>query len=82
MLETGFSLLTIPPNSLTFSPQGLVEELRRLLEKYLDKVLDFKKKNCQELVPAAELNLVASLCRLFDSLGTEENGVSVLMLLA
>jgi len=53
-----------------------VEELRRLLEKYLDKVLQFKKLNCTELVPAAEMNVVASLTRLFDSLATEENGVS------
>ena len=55
--------------------QALVEELRRLLDKYLDKILSFKNKNCSELVPAAELNVVASLARLFDALGTVENGV-------
>ncbi|KAH3750449.1 hypothetical protein DPMN_184972 [Dreissena polymorpha] len=57
--------------------QALVEELRRLIDKYFDKILEFKKRNCFELVPAAELNIVASLCRLFDSLATEENGVGV-----
>jgi hypothetical protein len=46
-----------------------------MLDKYLDKILTFKNKNCSELVPAAELNMVASLARLFDSLGTVENGV-------
>ncbi|XP_052234681.1 dynein axonemal heavy chain 2-like isoform X14 [Dreissena polymorpha] len=55
--------------------KALVEELRRLIDKYFDKILEFKKRNCFELVPAAELNIVASLCRLFDSLATEENGV-------
>ncbi|XP_052771287.1 dynein axonemal heavy chain 2-like isoform X2 [Mya arenaria] len=55
--------------------KAVVEELRRLLDKYLDKLLDFKRLNCTELVPAAELNVVASLTRLFDALGTVENGV-------
>ncbi|KAL4220766.1 Dynein heavy chain 2 [Mactra antiquata] len=57
------------------SSKALVEELRRMLDKYLDKILEFKNKNCEELVPAAELNIVASLTRLFDALATEENGV-------
>ncbi|XP_053403793.1 dynein axonemal heavy chain 2-like isoform X2 [Mercenaria mercenaria] len=55
--------------------KNLVEELRRLLDKYLDKILDFKKSNCSELVATSELNVVASLARLFDALGTVENGV-------
>ena len=57
--------------------KGLVEELRRLFDKYMLKMLDFINTNCKQLVPIAELNGVASLCRLFDALGTTENGVSV-----
>nr|XP_022345562.1 dynein heavy chain 2, axonemal-like isoform X2 [Crassostrea virginica] len=53
----------------------LVEELRRLFDKYLVKILDFKQQNCKELIPIAQLNGVSSLCKLFDSLGTVENGV-------
>ncbi|KAL5004476.1 hypothetical protein ScPMuIL_017932 [Solemya velum] len=53
----------------------LVEELKRLFEKYLVKLLDFKKHNCNELIPIAEMNGVTSLCKLFDSLATVENGV-------
>ena len=56
--------------------QGLVEELRRLFDKFLLKMLDFIRINCKQLIPIAELNGVASLCRLFDCLGTAENGVS------
>ncbi|KAK7102408.1 hypothetical protein V1264_020630 [Littorina saxatilis] len=55
--------------------KGLVEELRRLFDKYMVKILDFIKTNCKQLIPIAELNGVASLCRLFDVLGTIDNGV-------
>ncbi|XP_036369342.1 dynein heavy chain 2, axonemal-like [Octopus sinensis] len=53
----------------------LVEEIRRLIGKYLVKMLTFKKDNCKELVPTAELNGVVSLCKLFDCFATTENGV-------
>ncbi|XP_021360073.1 dynein heavy chain 2, axonemal-like isoform X4 [Mizuhopecten yessoensis] len=53
----------------------LVEELRRLFDKYLVKILEFKRQNCHDLIPIAQLNGVSSLCKLFDSLGTQENGV-------
>ncbi|PVD19154.1 hypothetical protein C0Q70_21718 [Pomacea canaliculata] len=55
--------------------KGLVDELKRLFDKFLIKILNFKRANCKELVPIAELNGVTSLCKLFDSLGTVENGV-------
>lgn len=58
-----------------------MEELRRLFDKYLVKILDFKQQNCKELIPIAQLNGVSSLCKLFDSLGTVENGVGWLLLL-
>ena len=56
--------------------QSSVEHLQRLFEKFVQKVLDFRRKNCKELIPSSELNSVASLCILFDALATEDNGVS------
>lgn len=53
----------------------LVDELRRLVNKYVVRMLEFMKKNCYELIPIAELNGVSSLCKLFDCLATPENGV-------
>ncbi|XP_046574741.1 LOW QUALITY PROTEIN: dynein axonemal heavy chain 2-like [Haliotis rubra] len=55
--------------------KALIEELRRLFDKFVVKILDFKKANCKELIAIAELNGVSSLCKLFDSLATQENGV-------
>lgn len=76
-----FQLRLIWCDIYTFSfDQPLVEELRRLFDKYLVKILDFKQQNCKELISIAQLNGVSSLCKLFDSLGTVENGVSVLIL--
>jgi dynein heavy chain len=51
------------------------EILKRLIDKYLPKTLDFKKK-CSELYKATELNAVISLCNLYESLATPENGVT------
>ena len=55
---------------------ALGEQLRQLFEKYMTKITEFKKANCNELVPIAELNGVVSLTRLFDALATQSNGVS------
>ena len=47
-----------------------------MFEKYVKKIFDFKKvSGCKELVPVTEINAVQSLCRLFDILGTVDNGV-------
>ncbi|XP_066267393.1 dynein axonemal heavy chain 2-like isoform X1 [Branchiostoma lanceolatum] len=53
-----------------------VEHLQRLFDKYVNQVLEFRRTQCKELVTSSELNVVASLCRLLDSLATEENGVN------
>ena len=50
-------------------------QLRKLFDKYLGDLLEFKRKNCRELMPIVELNGVISLCRLLDCLCTRENGV-------
>lgn len=56
-----------------------MEHLQRLFEKFVPKVLDFRRHHCKELIPTSELNSVASLCVLFDALATEENGVRLEM---
>ncbi|KAA0723088.1 Dynein heavy chain 2, axonemal [Triplophysa tibetana] len=53
-----------------------MEHLKQLFEQYMEKTLTFKKNHCKELVSITELNGVASLCRLYDSLATPENGVN------
>ncbi|XP_070711337.1 dynein axonemal heavy chain 2 [Pempheris klunzingeri] len=57
-------------------PKAEVDHLKRLFEKYVESTLNFKKSNCKELIPTTELNGVASLCRLYDSLATSSNGVN------
>ncbi|KAM6949562.1 LOW QUALITY PROTEIN: dynein axonemal heavy chain 2 [Aplochiton taeniatus] len=52
-----------------------VEHLRRLFDKYTEKTMAFRRSSCKELVAITELNGVASLCRLYDSLATASNGV-------
>lgn len=47
------------------------------LEKHLDKILEFKRLNCPEIIPSNELNLVMSFCKLWDSLATPENGFDI-----
>lgn len=47
-----------------------------MLEKYLHKITEFKRQNCNELIPIAELNGVISFTRLYDALATPANGVS------
>jgi dynein heavy chain len=53
----------------------LVDMLQRMFDKYVAKVLEFRRKNCRELVPTSHLNAVASLCYLLDTLVTSDNGV-------
>ncbi len=56
----------------------LTELLQSLFDKYVTKILNFRRKKCKELVPTSELNSVTSLCYLLDALATPENGVSML----
>ncbi|XP_030635110.1 dynein heavy chain 2, axonemal [Chanos chanos] len=53
-----------------------VEHLKRLFDKYTEKTIHFRQTHCKELVTITELNGVTSLCRLYDSLATLENGVN------
>lgn len=56
----------------------MVDSLKSLFDKYVSKVLEFKRLNCKELVPTGELNAVTSLCYLLEALATPENGVSMI----
>ena len=51
------------------------DELRNLVVKYIKPILVYKRANCGELVPIAELNGIKSMCNLFDAFCTKENGI-------
>eukprot|EP01107_Rhizomastix_libera_P003543 TRINITY_DN1618_c0_g1_i1.p1 TRINITY_DN1618_c0_g1~~TRINITY_DN1618_c0_g1_i1.p1 ORF type:complete len:3854 (-),score=1122.51 TRINITY_DN1618_c0_g1_i1:31-10566(-) len=51
------------------------ELLKQLFDKHVQNVIDFRAKECKELIPTTELNAVISLCNIYDSLATAENGV-------
>lgn len=53
-----------------------IEILKRLADKYIEKTLEFKRLSCSEFVPISEMNAIKSLCNLFDSVATAENGVN------
>lgn len=61
--------------SLYVTSQAEVNHLKPLFEKYIESTINYKKSNCKELIPIAELNGVTSLCRLYDSLATSSSGV-------
>ena len=52
----------------------LTTEMEDHFNRYTQRILDFKRLNCVELVKTSELNCVASLCRLLDCFTTKENG--------
>jgi dynein heavy chain len=45
---------------------------------YVNKIMEFKKLQCNELVLVPEPNAVQSLCKLLEVLATPENGVELL----
>ncbi|XP_006863561.1 PREDICTED: dynein heavy chain 2, axonemal [Chrysochloris asiatica] len=56
-------------------PKAEVELLQRMFEKFINKILAFKKDNCNELVPLPEYSGIISLCKLYSALATPENGL-------
>jgi len=54
---------------------NLVEFYNGLFEKYVPRLLEFKAKNCTDLVPISDFNCVIALCNLFSSLATPANGL-------
>uniref|UniRef100_A0A8C6DTU3 Dynein axonemal heavy chain 2 n=1 Tax=Moschus moschiferus TaxID=68415 RepID=A0A8C6DTU3_MOSMO len=57
-------------------PKVEAEPLQRMFEKFINKMLTFKKDNCNELVPLPEYSSIISLCKLYSALATPENGVN------
>nr|XP_034361929.1 LOW QUALITY PROTEIN: dynein heavy chain 2, axonemal [Arvicanthis niloticus] len=57
-------------------PKTEIEPLQRMFEKFINKILNFKKDNCNELVPVPEYSGIISLCKLYTVLATPENGVN------
>ncbi|XP_074244239.1 dynein axonemal heavy chain 2 isoform X4 [Saimiri boliviensis] len=57
-------------------PKAEVEPLQRMFEKFINKILAFKRDNCKELVPLPEYSGIISLCKLYSALATPENGVN------
>lgn len=55
--------------------QAEAEPLQRMFEKFINRMLSFKKDNCNELVPVPEYSGIVSLCKLYSALATPENGV-------
>ncbi|XP_029784654.1 dynein heavy chain 2, axonemal [Suricata suricatta] len=57
-------------------PKAEAEPLQRMFEKFINKMLTFKKDYCNELVPLPEYSGIISLCKLYSALATPENGVN------
>ncbi|XP_006151956.1 dynein heavy chain 2, axonemal [Tupaia chinensis] len=57
-------------------PKAEAEPLQRMFEKLINKILTFKKDNCNELVPLPEYSGIMSLCKLYSALATPENGLN------
>ncbi|XP_069776188.1 dynein axonemal heavy chain 2 isoform X2 [Narcine bancroftii] len=57
-------------------PKDEQEQLQEMFKKSIKKTLHFKKENCKELIPIAEHSGVVSLCNLYETLATVENGVN------
>ncbi|KAI8894261.1 dynein heavy chain and region D6 of dynein motor-domain-containing protein [Globomyces pollinis-pini] len=53
-----------------------IEYIRRLSDKYLPQLLEFRRTCCQ-FVPVPESAAIRSFCTLFDAVATLENGVNV-----
>ncbi|XP_077326811.1 dynein axonemal heavy chain 2 [Lithobates pipiens] len=52
------------------------ESLQRMFDKYVGRILEYKHQNCKDLVSQEETSGVISLCKLYESLATPENGVN------
>lgn len=51
--------------------------MSELFKGRVNVTLEFKRHNCEEIVPVPELNAVQSLCKLLEVLATPQNGVEL-----
>ena len=55
---------------------ALAEALGRLVDRYMEGALEFKRLNCRELVPTDRLSCVRTFTRLMDAVTTAESGLT------
>ena len=82
----------LPPEALTlknpvhtwiakYTPEGMSRELKDhfldLYDQTVEKSIKFVRRNCKELIPTMDNNLVFSCCRLFQSLFVESKGAKL-----
>ncbi|KAJ7313214.1 hypothetical protein JRQ81_004493, partial [Phrynocephalus forsythii] len=79
MVYTDYSDLGWRPYVLSWiekRPKADTETLQRMFDKFTNKILTFKKDNCQELVPISEYSGIVALCKLFSSLASSEEALN------
>uniref|UniRef100_A0ABM5EJD6 Dynein axonemal heavy chain 2 isoform X2 n=1 Tax=Pogona vitticeps TaxID=103695 RepID=A0ABM5EJD6_9SAUR len=79
MVYTDYSDLGWRPYVLSWiekRPKADTETLQRMFDKFTNKILTFKKENCQELVPISEYSGIVALCKLFSSLASSEEALN------
>ncbi|KAK9823872.1 hypothetical protein WJX72_006072 [[Myrmecia] bisecta] len=54
---------------------ALVDNLTKLIDRYIGPVLEHKRLHCRELVPTDRLSCMKTVTRIFDAMATPENGV-------
>ncbi|XP_046389338.1 dynein axonemal heavy chain 2 [Ischnura elegans] len=52
-----------------------ITEMQRLADRYLHHILEFKRLNCEEIVPTTDISVITSMCKLLDCFSTKENGL-------
>jgi dynein heavy chain len=64
-----------------YAPEGMSQELKdKFMELYdttMEASIKFVRRNCRELIPSMDNNLVMSCCRLFQSLFQESKGAKL-----
>jgi dynein heavy chain len=55
--------------------QDVRELLTKMIEKHVSPLLDFRKRECKELIPVGDFHAIRALTNLFDSLCTVDQGV-------
>nr|XP_060635826.1 dynein axonemal heavy chain 2 [Anolis sagrei ordinatus] len=79
MVYTDYSDLGWKPYVLSWiekRPKAETETLQRMFDKFTNKILTFKKDNCQELVPISEYSGIVALCKLFSSLASLDEALN------
>lgn len=56
-------------------PPEYVKLVRGYFDDLMDKILDYKRHRCKEIVKTNELNQIISLCKLLEGFCTKHNGI-------